>query len=122
MISKEFPRREISQIKNKTALNNFQQNRCAYIIQNLIQAPSSKGHPNFGLTRGIQYIFISLFSIFLSKFNAVSRWNRHDTEYVIEKDNALNKLQNTDQLLSYNYSHNCTGFFCSRRMYFNYFM
>ena len=78
----------------KIASSNFQQNRCAFIIQKLIEATFSKGHPNFG---------ISLFSICLSIFKAVSRWNRHDTEYLTEKDDALYKLQNTDQLLSCTY-------------------
>ena len=29
----------------------------------------------------------------------MSRWNRHDIEYAIEKSDPLHKLQNTDQLI-----------------------
>ena len=68
----------------KRASNNFQQNRYAYGIQKVIQATFNQGHPKFGPTRAIQCTCISLFSICFSIFKAVSRWNRHDIEYVIE--------------------------------------
>ena len=91
----------ISQIIYKTASNNFQESKCAYSIQKVVQASFSQGHPKFGSTRGIQCTCISLFSICFSIFKTVSRWNRHDIEYVIEKGDALYKMQNTNQLLSY---------------------
>ena len=51
---KGIPKKEVSQIMFKIASNNFQQNRCAYSIQKVIQATFSHGHPKFGLIRGIQ--------------------------------------------------------------------
>ena len=93
-------KKEISQIMYKLSSNNFQQNMYAYSIEKVIQATFSQGHPKFGSTRRIQCTCISLFSICFSIFKVVSRWNRHDVEYVIEKGDALYELQNTYQLLS----------------------
>ena len=97
---KGISKKEISQIMYKTASNNFQQNSYAYSTQKVIQATFSQGHPKFGHARGIQCTCISLFSVCFSIFKSVSRWNRHDVDYVIEKGDALYKLRNTDQLFS----------------------
>ena len=72
---KRMSKKEIRQIMSKIASNNFQQNKCAYAIQKVIQASFSQGHPEFGRTRGFQCTCISLFSICFSIFKAVSRWN-----------------------------------------------
>ena len=51
----------------KIASNNFQQNRCTYSIQEIIQATFSQSHLKFGRARIIQCTCISLFSIFIFK-------------------------------------------------------
>ena len=55
MVSKEFLKRETSQVMHEIASNIFQQNRCAYGIQKVIEATFSQGHWNFGRTKGIQF-------------------------------------------------------------------
>ena len=117
---KGISERKITQITQKTASNNFRQNRCFYSIQKVIQATFSQGHPNFLRTRGIQCTCISLFNICFSIIKAVSRWNRHDNEYLIEKSDALNKFQNTDQLFSCACLLEVVVIFNSRCLYFNY--
>ena len=67
------------------------------LIQKVVQASFSQGHPKFGSARGIQCTCIFLFSICFSIFKTVPRWNRHDVEY---EDDALYKMQNINQLLS----------------------
>ena len=55
LVSKEFLKRETSQVMHEIASNIFQQNRCAYGIQKVIEATFSQGHWNFGRTKGIQF-------------------------------------------------------------------
>ena len=89
---KGISKKEISQIMYKIASNNFQGSRSAYSIQKVIPATLSQGHPKFRRTRGIQCTCIFLFKICFSIFKAVSRWGRHEVEYVIEKGDALYKF------------------------------
>ena len=84
---KGISKKEISQIMYKIASNNFQGSRSAYSIQKVIPATLSQGH-----TRGIQCTCIFLFKICFSIIKAVSRWGRHEVEYVIEKGDALYKF------------------------------
>ena len=83
----------------KIGSTSYQPNRCAYSIQKLIHATFSQGHRKFGRTTGFHFTCISLLNACFSIFKAVPRWNRLDIEYVIEKSDALYKLQNADELL-----------------------
>lgn len=56
-------------------------------------------HETFEATRRSQCTCMSLYNIYFSVFRPVSWWKKHDTEYFIEKDNALHKFQNTYRVL-----------------------
>ena len=117
---KRISQRKITQITQKTASDNIQQNGRVYSIQKVIQATSDRGHTKVTRTRGIQCTCICLFNICFPIFKVVSKRNRHDIESLTEKGNALYKFQNTDHLLSCACLPGVVVIFHSRCFYFNY--
>lgn len=71
-----------------------------YTVLKCTKASFNQAHEKFGETRGIQCTCISLFDICFSLFKQVSRWDKTDIDYVIEKGDFLYKTQNTQNFLS----------------------
>ena len=64
-------------------------------IAGIVRGSFSQGHEKFGVTREIQCTCISLYSVRFSSFKPIFERSSEDLEYVIVKEDQLDREQNT---------------------------
>ena len=82
---------------------DIESNPGPYRFLKCIQGSFHQGHHKFGVTRGIQCTCIALYGVCFSVFKPIYCWNKNNLDCILEKGDALYKIQDTTTYLPCTY-------------------